>query len=102
MPPSEDLISDSIGPSGDEHVSLDVDPPGAYLDPITKAHADTRNKIALIFTVSMVASLPLYLLAKYFLKGTDDLDKVFDKWFSVVGPLAGAAIGAYSVSVSKN
>jgi len=101
MPPTEAPESDDTARAGDERVSLDLESTGAYLDPIKKAHADTRNKIALVFTYSLVLSLPVYLVAKMLGKGADDLDKIFDRWFSVVGPLAGAAIGAYGASTTK-
>jgi hypothetical protein len=102
MPPTEVPESDDTARAGDERVSLDLESTGKYLDLIKKAHADTRNKIALVFTYALVLSLPVYFLAKTFGRGMDDLDKIFDRWFSVIGPLAGAAIGAYGASATKH
>jgi len=85
-----------------EEVRLDLQPTENYRREVQIGHAKTRNLVVLILTWSIVLSLPVFLLARLVTRtGNEELDKVFDRWFSMVGPLAGAAVGAYGVSSRK-
>jgi hypothetical protein len=83
-----------------ESFKLDLDRVDAYLNQtpalIERAKARTANLVSVLLVCGLVGSLPLYitaLLAKP--DSAQMLASVFEKWYSVVSPLAGAAIGAY-------
>ena len=87
-----------------ESIKLDVDPLETYLRQtpaiIERDKARTANRVTMLLIFGLLWALPLYLvavLATMWIKpDTSNLvSSVFDKWFSVVGPLAGTAIGAY-------
>jgi hypothetical protein len=89
-----------------ESFELDVDKVEGYLTQtpafIERGRARTANLVALLMVIGLLVSLPLYLLA-VFLKpdAASALASVFDKWYSIVSPLAGAAIGAYYATRSE-
>ena len=63
---------------------------------IRRARFRTADRVASTLVFAVVGSLPLYVLAAA-LAGTiekDGLERIFDKWYDVVSPLLGAAIGA--------
>ncbi len=63
---------------------------------IRRDKARTANLLAMVLVVGVVLSLPLYLLSVWLVpEGGDRLAVVFDKWYSIISPLAGTAIGAY-------
>ena len=83
-----------------EEFKLDVDPVEAYLQQtpalIDREKARTANLVAIILVSGVVAALPLHLLAIWILPTTaDSIGSVFEKWFGIMGPLTGAAVGAY-------
>lgn len=87
-------------------IVLDAEPTEQYRHSINVQHAQTRNRIALILIWAVVLSLPVYLVTAAIAvakskESAISLDKVFDRWFSLVGPLAGTAVGAYYVSSKK-
>ena len=58
--------------------------------------ARTANLLALVLVVGVVLSLPLYLGSVWLVpEGGDRLAGIFDKWYAIISPLAGTAIGAY-------
>jgi hypothetical protein len=75
-----------------------------YKETIAAQHARTRNLVTLILIWAVVLSLPMYLavyIALVAWKGPDAVAKVepvFERWFALIGPLAGTAVGAYYVS----
>jgi hypothetical protein len=67
--------------------------------------SDTENRIAWTFVIAIVLALPVMLLAMIWGKGdgTDlskDFQAVFEKWVTLIGPLAGAAVGVGAMSRS--
>lgn len=68
---------------------------------IAEGRARTENRVALILVLAIVAALPLYVFAIWLLPDTQEVSQAFDRWFTVMGPLAGAAVGVgYSRSSS--
>jgi len=96
-----------MGEPPDEAFGLDIDPIDAYLREtpavIERQRASTANIVAILLVVGVVASLPLHVLAVWLSPdATDALTTVFEKWYAMVSPLAGAAVGAYYVSRSAS
>lgn len=71
---------------------------------IRQSRARTADRVALILVSAVALSLPLYVIA-IALVGTvteDDLTRIFGKWYDVVSPLLGAAIGAlYGIAIAR-
>ena len=104
MGETHNQIAPGVNPNVDSEVPFGIDavPTEQYIkQQIAHGHARTRNVVALILVWAIVLSLPTYLLAILLVKNGESMDKVFERWFSLVGPLAGTAIGAYYVS-SRN
>src|SRR5580765_2554638 len=89
--------------------TLDVEPPDRYLQRIhaniRKDQARVANRVALILVGAVVLSLPLYLVVDciFLWRGSPAAEKIqpiFDRWYTIVSPLAGTAIGAYYVASS--
>lgn len=60
---------------------------------IRRDKARTANLLAMVLVVGVVLSLPLYLASVWLVPaGGDRLAVVFDKWYSIISPLAGTAI----------
>lgn len=63
---------------------------------IRRDKARTANKLAMVLVVGVVLSLPLYLVSVWLAPdGADRFAIVFEKWYAIISPLAGTAIGAY-------
>jgi hypothetical protein len=63
---------------------------------IRRDKARTANLLAMVLVVGVVLSLPLYFVAVWLVPdGGDRLAVVFDKWYAIISPLTGTAIGAY-------
>ncbi len=90
----------------DSNITLDLEETTLYLRrvsaDITKEKARTANTLAYILVGGLVASLPLHLVALWLLDdATEQISDLFERWFAVVGPLAGAAVGGYYVAASS-
>lgn len=87
-------------PSPDEEIRLDTEPLEEFLKRtpalIERQKARTANLVALLLVIGVLASLPIYLLTVLTIPESASLvQPVFDKWYALVSPLAGAAVGAY-------
>lgn len=85
-----------------ESITIDhLEPPDRYFRQdvsalIAHGKARTANLVAVVLVTGVVLSLPLYLLVVWC--GPTYVQHsgvVFDKWYSIMSPLAGTAIGAY-------
>lgn len=69
-----------------------------------RSRSHTADRVAIILVSAVVLSLPLYVIAVA-LVGTvdeDDLTRIFGKWYDVVSPLLGAAIGAlFGIAIAR-
>jgi len=79
-------------------ISLDVEPTTEYTKrvvvEIAREKARTERRLALILVGALVCSLPIYYVAIFFMPdAATHLSDAMDKWFTVLGPLAGAALG---------
>src|SRR5437762_376719 len=79
---------------------LDLDPVEGFLSQtpavIERGRARTANLVAILLVIGLLISLPLYMVALLCKPdAAQSLTAVFDKWYAVVSPLAGAALGAY-------
>lgn len=87
-----------------EPITLDVVQPEQFLRrveaEISRDKARTANTVTIILVASLLASLPVYLAIVPFVDKENivRIDAMFDRWYHVVSPLAGAAVGAYYVS----
>jgi len=85
----------------DEAFEVDLEPTEDYYrrcttDRIRRDKARTANLLAIILIVGVVLSLPMYLLSIWIApEGADRFVVVFEKWYAIVSPLAGTALGAY-------
>ncbi|HUY92823.1 MAG TPA: hypothetical protein VMV10_29050 [Pirellulales bacterium] len=89
-----------------EEFSLGLDSTAAYQQrvqaDIARDRAATENTIAKILVGALVGALPVYFLALWARPElADQLASGLEKWFAVMGPLAGAAIGV-GFSNSRN
>ena len=83
-----------------ESFTLDIEPTEAFLCKVSatirRERARTANKVVLTLVWGLVLSLPFYVTAVCFQPdAATQLADIFGKWYTVVSPLAGAAIGAY-------
>lgn len=80
-----------------EEFRLGLDPTDDYRKvsaAIARDRAATENKIAMVLVGALVASLPVYFAALWFCPAqSEQLKDALEKWFTVLGPLAGAAVG---------
>jgi hypothetical protein len=91
-------------PAGpDEEIQLDLEPIEPFKQRIEGQKAKTANRIA-IWLVGGIMACPLVYLAAVLCRPdqAEEIHAVFDKWFALVGPLAGAAVGAYYSSRTPN
>lgn len=92
--------------NGDEF-RLDIDAIDSYLKRtpavIERQRARTANLVAVSLIAGVIGSLPLHLLALWLCPdAADSTGQVFEKWYALVSPLAGAAVGAYYVSRERS
>lgn len=85
-------------PAPSEEFSLGLDQTEHYrrkvAAEIARDRAMTENRIAMVLVVALVASLPVYFVALWLCPGqAEELSNALEKWFTAIGPLAGAAIG---------
>jgi len=85
-------------PAHDAPISLDAEPTAEYMRgvviEIAREKARTEKWLALILVGALVLSLPVYFVALYAMpEAATHLVDAMDKWFTVMGPLAGAALG---------
>ena len=90
-------------PSNGDEFPLDIDPIDPYLKRtpaiIERQRARTANVVALSLIAGVIGSLPLHLIALWLCPdAAESTGQVFEKWYALVSPLAGAAVGAYYVS----
>jgi hypothetical protein len=83
-----------------ESFELDLDLVEGFLSRtpavIERGRARTANLVAILLVSGLLTSLPLYMIAVLCNpQAAQSLASVFDKWYAIVSPLAGAAIGAY-------
>src|SRR3954451_1951823 len=84
-----------------ERFELDVEPSSRYVRhdvpaQIQRDRARTANLVTLVLVFGVVLSLPAYLAAAWLKPDAlEPTRAIFDKWYSVVSPLVGTAIGAY-------
>jgi hypothetical protein len=84
-----------------ERFEMDFEPSERYYRQgipalIKHARARTANLVALVLVVGLVLSLPAFLVAVLVKPESLEVTQaIFEKWFSVVGPIVGTAIGAY-------
>lgn len=82
----------------DEHIDVDVDDVDRYLRKtdaqIRFGRARFENWIGGMLILALVFSLPLYgVLVFLGLERSPNFSVAFERWYAVVGPLAGAALG---------
>lgn len=99
----------AVGAGQDEQFTLDVLPDTRRVQQtIEIGRAHTANVLAYMLVGGAVFSLLVYLLTLWIVLssgGTDNgtetglamdaVHRVFDKWYAIISPLAGAAVGAY-------
>ncbi len=105
----QELETESGQPGGSSPVDLENKDP--YLirarveAEIRKARARTADRVALVLVSAVVGSLPLFLLAVALSGGTistDAISTIFGKWYDVVSPLVGTAIGAlFGIAIAR-
>jgi hypothetical protein len=84
-----------------EPIVVDIEPTDAsYLRSvhfrILRDREKTANLVALVLVWGVVLSLPVYLMVVLIRPDqSDKVSPIFDKWYTVISPLVGAAIGAY-------
>lgn len=79
-------------------IALDIDRKENFIEnvktEIARDKARTENRLATILVCALIASLPVYYVAVYYMpSNTAALTDAIDRWFTVLGPLAGAALG---------
>lgn len=101
------------GQSGNEEaVRLEISSPETDRDLLKEVEAHallhrslTENYIAWTLVIAIVLSLPAMLIAMACGKGsgtdlTKGFQEVFERWLTLIGPLAGAAVGVGAMSKS--
>ncbi len=69
---------------------------------IERNRADTENRLAMILVYAIVASLPLMFLVLWALPTNSEIfQTAFERWLTLIGPLAGAAVG-FGASVRRS
>lgn len=91
----------------DNAISLDVDAKENYIErvahEIARDKAKTENRLAMVLVWALVLSLPTYFIAVSIRPANGTLlADAMDKWFTVLGPLAGAAVGVGYLRQSQN
>lgn len=86
-----------------ENIPIALDDPQHYLrklnDRIAWHKASTANKVAVMLGAAVIVALPLHIYATWLAGATpESMANVFDKWYGLMSPLAGAALGAYYAS----
>lgn len=80
----------------------DLEPSKKYLRDIHVDRARTENRLALILVSALVAALPVSFIGIWILPSSSEaVREVAAHWFSVVGPLAGAAVGIGGMSRNR-
>ena len=87
---------------------LDLEPIKPYLKrvaaDIRRSRARTANRVAMTLVYAIVGSLPLYVVAAAVVGSADvdTLTRIFDKWYSIVSPLVGTAIGTlFGIAIAR-
>jgi hypothetical protein len=83
-----------------ESFELDVERVQSFLRQtpavIERDRARTANLVALLLVSGVLISLPVYMIALLVRPdAAASLATVFERWYAIVSPLAGAALGAY-------
>ena len=83
-----------------EEIRLDTEPLDEFLKRtpavIERQRAWTANLLAVLLVAGVLLSLPVYLFTLLWKPDSAELiNVVFEKWFALISPLAGAAVGAY-------
>ena len=91
--------------SEEECFTLDIDPDETCRMMSAQNRRDivrTANLAAVILILGVVLSFPLFVIVVAYLgnnngsvESIEIIKSVFDKWVTVIGPLAGTAVGAY-------
>jgi len=96
-----------LGNEPGDNFTLDAEPVAQYerriKSEIKRGHAQTANRVASILVWAVVLAFPFGVVASLIAKclGLDFsgvIETMFERWFSVIGPLAGAAVGGYYVA----
>lgn len=87
-----------------EEFSLGLEPTETYqravAADIARQRATTENRVAIVLVLALVASLPVYFIAIWLCPSqAEHLKEAVEKWYAVMGPLTGAAVG---VGLSNN
>ena len=105
MTDKADTTDPNSNPNSDgfetESASLQLGPIASDADYTHKVNAAnsrdrsrTENMIATVLVWAVVLSLPVMLLVMRWLpEASKDFQSLFDRWITLVGPLAGAAVG---------
>jgi hypothetical protein len=97
-----------VADDSDEVIKFDhLEPPERYMHPehlIQRDKARTANRLAMVLVGAVIGSLPLHLFAIWLIPDRfDRFASGFEKWLTIVGTLAGTAIGAYfGVQLERN
>ena len=91
----------------DTAIALDLEPKEGFYErvrvEIARDKARTESRLATILVCALVVSLPVYYFAVWATPTlADSLSDAMDKWFTVMGPLAGAAVGVGYLRESRN
>jgi len=89
-----------MGEDATERFEIDLEESDRYLRQvpaqIQHERARTANLVAIVLVFGVVLSLPVYLVAAWIKPDQIEASRaIFDKWYAIVGPLVGTAIGAY-------
>ena len=82
----------------EEHFELTVDDaPEQFLRAIEQGKARTANIVTILLVAGVIAAPIVYVFSLGFTNGETraGLDAFFEKWFGLIGPLVGTAIGFY-------
>jgi hypothetical protein len=110
IPKTESGVAEKAGK--DDAVTLEIAPAETDRDLMKAVQAHvlfhrsvTENYIAWTLVIAIVLSLPAMLIAMAWGKGNSvdqskEFQAVFERWLTLLGPLAGAAVGVGALSRS--
>lgn len=86
MPPEQDEFE----------LLVDQDPDRQFARDVQRSKARVANLITILLVVGLILQPVLYIIAACWRnEATDTLGSFYEKWFALIGPLAGAAVGFY-------
>src|SRR5262245_19979513 len=94
-------------PPDEEQIQLDTEPLDDFMKRtpalIERQKAKTANLLAMSLVIGVLVSLPIHLVTLLCRpESADSITTVFEKWYALVSPCAGAAVGAYYAAQAKS